>query len=491
MNVFMATLSTETNTFSPIPTGLADFQERDFYRHDGSRHPPVKSNTALIVWRELAEADGHTVCEGLCTSAQPGGTTTRHAYETLRGMLLDDVKTAGAVELVLLSLHGAMVADGTDDCEGDIIAGVRAIAGPKAKIGVLLDLHCHLTEQMRTQSDVMVLFKEYPHTDKLDRAREVYALARDAAEGRIVPVMATHDCRMVSMWPTTSEPTRSFVDRMAALEGHDGILSVSFAHGFPWGDVAEVGARMLVVADGDEGKAAALARQLGAEVWAMRDAAAVRHDSMAEAMAAARAPSSAGKPLVLADVADNAGGGAPSDSTFVLQAMLDAGLRDAVFGCVWDPVAVSFCRAGGVGARMALRIGGKSGPTSGPPLDLGVVVRGLSDDHWESGLTGNRLAFGPSAWVEADGVHVVLTSERQQTFHPDAFTGLGLLLHDKSVVVVKSIQHFHAAFAPVAREVRYVSAPGAIPPDYAAISFTKRSPNYWPRVRDPFAEGRA
>lgn len=487
MNVFMATLSTETNTFSPIPTGLADFQGRDFYRDDGSRHPPVKGNTALIVWRELAEADGHIVHEGVCTSAQPGGTTTRHAYETLRGMLLDDVRAAGSVDLVLLSLHGAMVADGTDDCEGDIIARVRAIAGPRATIGVLLDLHCHLTEQMRINAGIMVLFKEYPHTDKLDRAREVYALARDAAEGRIRPVMEYYDCRMVSMWPTTSEPTRGFVRRMAALEGKDGILSVSFGHGFPWGDVADVGARMLVVADGDPAKAAALARQLGVALWTMRDAASVRHDSIADAMDAARQPAAGGKPLVLADVADNAGGGAPSDSTFVLRAMVEAGLTDAVFGCVWDPVAVSFCQAGGVGARMGLRIGGKSGPSSGDPIDLSVIVRGLSDKHWETGLTGNRLALGASAWVEAEGIHVVLTSERQQTFHPDAFTGLGLTLHGKRVVVVKSIQHFHAAFAPIAREVRYVAAPGAIPPDYAAIPFTKRSPNYWPRVADPFA----
>ena len=447
----------------------------------------MKGNTALIVWRGLAEAEGHVVHEGVCTSAQPGGATTRHAYETLRGMLLDDLRTAGPADLILLSLHGAMVAHGTDDCEGEIIARVRAAAGPKATIGVLLDLHCHLTEQMRTNADVMVLFKEYPHTDKLDRARDVYALARDAADGRFHPVMEYYDCRMVRMWPTTSGPTRSFVRRMEALEGKDGILSVSFGHGFPWGDVADVGAKMLVVADGDAAKAAALARQLGQEVWDMRDAAAVKHDNIATAMEMARATPAGGKPLVMADVADNAGGGAPSDSTFILQAMLEAGLRDAVIGCIWDPVAVSFCQAGGVGARMALRVGGKSGPASGMPLDLDVVVRGLSDDHWETGLTENRLALGASAWVQAGGIHIVLTSERQQTFHPDAFTGLGLALHGQSVVVVKSIQHFHAAFAPIAREVRYVAAPGAIPPDYAAIPFTKRRPDYWPRVADPFA----
>jgi microcystin degradation protein MlrC len=86
---------------------------------------------------------------------------------------------------------------------------------------------------------------------------------------------------------------------------------------------------------------------------------------------------------------------------------------------------------------------------------------------------------------------VVLTHIRQQAFAPDAFTGLGLSLDDKRIVVVKSMQHFYAAFAPIASEVRYVAAPGAVPPDYGAIPYTKRSGLYWPRVADPFAEEKA
>jgi microcystin degradation protein MlrC len=53
-------------------------------------------------------------------------------------------------------------------------------------------------------------------------------------------------------------------------------------------------------------------------------------------------------------------------------------------------------------------------------------------------------------------------------------------------VVVKSTQHFHAAFAPIAGDIRYVSAPGAIPPEYEKIPFTKRVLPYWPRSADPF-----
>ncbi|GJD47831.1 hypothetical protein OPKNFCMD_0543 [Methylobacterium crusticola] len=484
--LFLAGLATETNTFAPLPTGRSAFLA-DYARRDGSRNPPRLSNLGTITWRRLAEADGHAVVESLTTFAQPGGITLRDVYEELRDTLLADLEAALPVDAVLLFMHGAMVAEGYDDCEGDTLARVRAMVGPGVTVGIELDLHCHLTETMRAAADVMVIYKEYPHTDIAERARDLYGLVMGAAEGRIRPVMAYHDCRMVSMWRTSHPPVRRFVDRMSALEGRDGILSVSFGHGFPWGDVPEVGARMLVVADGDAARAAALARTLGEELWAMRAEAETRHDTIDGAIDAALA-SRDPRPVVLADIADNAGAGAPSDNTAVLRRLVERGVRDAASGLYWDPGAVAICREAGVGARFTLRVGGKCGVASGDPVDLAVTVRGLSEHHTQGGLSGGRAVLGPSAWVEADGLHLVLTTHRQQPFAPDAFTGLGLALDDKRIVVVKSMQHFHAAFAPVASRVLYVAAPGACPPDYAAIPYLKRPAPYWPRVADPFAE---
>ena len=209
----------------------------------------------------MAEADGHTVVESLSTFAQPGGITLRAVYEELRDALLEDLKAAMPVDAVLLFMHGAMVAEGYDDCEGDTLERVRAVVGPDATIGVELDLHCHLTEAMRASADVIVIYKEYPHTDIVDRARDLYPLVVRTASKEIRPVMAYADCRIVNMWRTSREPVAGFVRRMEALEGRDGILSVSFGHGFPWGDVAEVGAKMLVVADGDAGQGAGSGRR--------------------------------------------------------------------------------------------------------------------------------------------------------------------------------------------------------------------------------------
>lgn len=486
MNLFMASLATETNTFSPIPTGRASFMERGFHRRDGSRHPPASGNIPLIEWRRMAEADGHTLVESICAGAQPAGTTLRRVYEELRDTLLDDLRAAMPVDVVLLFMHGAMVAEGTDDCEGDTLARVRQIVGPKVAIGIELDLHCHLTEQMRQAADIIITFKEYPHIDMADRARELYPLCLRAKRGEISPVMATYDCRMINMWRTPLEPMRGFVRRMAEHEGRDGILSVSFGHGFPWGDVADVGAKMLVVADGEGQAAAALAARLGHELWEMREQAAIAHDTIDGGIDAALAAQAG--PVVLADVADNAGGGAPADSTPILRRLVERGIQGVAIGIFWDPLAVRFCQEWGEGARMNLRIGGKCGAASGDPIDLPVVVRAIAEAHTETGLSGGRAQLGPSAWVESGGIDIVLVSNRHQTFHPDAFTGIGCRLDDKRIVVVKSTQHFYAGFAPMAKQVRYVAVPGAIGPDYAAIPYTKRQTPYWPRVADPFAK---
>jgi len=485
LKLFIAGLATETNTFAPLPTGRAAFLA-DYSRRNGTRAPPSLSNIGLKAWRELAEADGHEVVESISTFAQPGGTTLRGVYEELRDTLLDDLRAALPVDGVLLFMHGAMVAEGYDDCEGDTLEQVRALIGPDVTIGVEIDLHCHLTEAMRRAADVMVIYKEYPHTDIVDRARDLYPLVIGTAERRIRPVMAYADCRMVSMWRTTREPVAGFVRRMTALEGRDGILSVSFGHGFPYADVADVGAKMLVVADGDDDRAQALADELAAEVWAMRDAAATAFDTIDAAIDAAL-DSDDPRPMVLADTADNAGAGAPSDNTAVLARLVARGVKGAALGMIWDPGAVGICHEAGLGATFDLRIGGKCGVTSGEPVDLRVTVRGLSEDHSQGGLSGGRAQLGPAAWVEANGIHLVLTHKRQQPFAPDAFTGLGLTLDDKRIVVVKSMQHFYAGFIPFASTVRYVAAPGAVPPDYGAIPYTKRDPRYWPRVADPFS----
>jgi microcystin degradation protein MlrC len=491
MKIFFANLATETNTFSPIPTGHDGFHAVGYHRRDASLHPAMHGNIAQIEWRRLCGRDGHEAVESICAFAQPAGTTLKNVYEKLRDDLLDDLRAAMPVDIVLMKMHGAMVAYGYDDCEGDTCARIREVVGPDAVVGLELDLHCHLTETMRAACDAIVTYKEYPHVDVGERAVELYDLCLAAKQGKVKPAMAYYDCRMVSMWRTPVEPMKSFVAKMKALEGRDGVLSVSFGHGFPWGDVAEVGAKMVVITDGDMPKAEALARELGEEIFRIRNETNPTHDTIDAAIDRALAAPAGSKPIVFADVADNAGGGAPSDNTEILARLVARGVGGAAIGCFWDPVAVSFCAEAGLGATFDLRIGGKCGVASGDPVDLRVTVMGLAERHTQGGLSGGRAELGAAAWVRADiggGIDIILNSKRSQVFHADAFTGLGCRLDDKRIVVVKSTQHFYAGFAPLAAEVRYVATrDGAIGPDFANIAYTKRTLPFWPRVEDPFS----
>jgi len=489
MRFFIAHLATETNTFAAAPTGLGDFEETGIFRGDASRRDPQGAGAFLRYLRELVEGDGGEVVESLCTLAQPGGRTVRHVYEALRDAILADLRAAMPVDAVQLLLHGAMAADGYDDCEGDLAAQIRALVGPGVPIGLELDLHCHFTELMRRSADAIVAFKEYPHTDTDERGRELYRILKDAALGRVRPVTAVFDCKMVGLWHTTREPMAGFVRRMQAAEAEPGVLSVSLGHGFPWGDVPEAGAKLWVVTDNDPALAGSLAQALGREFWALRERIGAEVCDIDAALDAALASNAGSGPAVLADVADNPGGGAPGDSTFILRRLVERRVANAAIGALWDLGAVHACKSAGVGARMALRIGGKCGPASGLPLDLEVTVRAIVLEHSQSAL-GARERLGDCAWVEAEhGLHIMLSSIRTQTYGADAFTGAGITLADKAVVVVKSTQHFHAEFAPLARTVLYVSTPGAMSFDFAALPCRLRAPDYWPRVPDPHGFG--
>jgi len=488
MKFFIAHLATETNTFAAAPTGQGDFEEIGIYHGDASARDPHGAGAFMRFLRDLVEGDGNEVAESLCTLAQPGGRTVRHVYEALRDEILADLRAALPVDAVQLLLHGAMAAEGYDDCEGDLAAHIRAIVGPGVPIGLELDLHCHLTALMAGAADVIIAFKEYPHIDTDDRGRELYRILVDAASGRVKPVTAVFDCRMVGLWHTTREPMQGFVRQMQAAEREPGVLSVSLGHGFPWGDVPEAGAKLWVVTDNDPALARTVADRLGAAFWRLRDEIGTQVVSIDAAIDAAVAGGSPG-PVVLADIADNPGGGAAGDSTFILRRLLERGIGNVALGALWDLGAVHVCKAAGMGAELALRVGGKCGPASGQPVDLRVTVRAVVPDHTQSAL-GTRERLGDCVWVEADnGLHLLLASIRTQTYGTDAFTGIGMSLHDKDIVVVKSTQHFHAAFAPLAREVLYVSTPGAMNVDFAAIDYRRRSLVYWPRVNDPHGVG--
>lgn len=488
MRIFTASLATETNTFSPVPTDRASF-ETAFYAGPG-QHPPTPTlcSAPIVVLRRRAAEEGFTLIEGTAAWAEPGGLLQRHAYEDLRDEILAQLRAALPIDAVILGLHGAMVAQGYDDCEGDLLERVRAIIGTNVLIAAELDPHSHLTRKRVKNADILAAFLEFPHTDFVERAEHVVDLALRTLRGEIRPVMAAFDCRMIDVFPTSREPMRSFVDRLRALQGEDGILSASLIHGFMAGDVPEMGTQVLVVADGDRDKAAALARRLGLEIFAMRGRTAMPMLGIDVGIDAALATAAkkTGKPVVVADVWDNPGGGVAGDGTLILRRMLERGADNVAVATIWDPIAVSFCLAAGEGATIQLRFGGKAGPDGGAPIDAMVEVIKATPESWQS-FGASRVTLGPSALVRLAGttIEVILNTNRTQTFEPDVFSNLGLDPTAKAILLVKSTNHFYAGFAPIAEEILYIDAGAPYPSHPRETKYKKLARDIWPRVDNP------
>lgn len=480
--VFVASLATETNTFSPLRTDIQDFKD-SFYAAPGE-HPesPTLCSAVYPAARRVAVQYRWKLIEGTATWAEPGGMVNQHTWEHLRDQLLDELKAALPVDIVLLGLHGAMVAQDCADCEGELIEKVRALAGDLVHIGVTFDPHSHLSEKRVQHADVITVFKEFPHTDFVDVAENLVDLIHRMSTGNINPHMSVFDCKMIELFPSSRDPMRSFVDKIKAMEGQNTILSISVIHGFMAGDVADLGTKVLVVSDNDRHRGDALAQTLGMELFGYRGTTRPEFLSPRKALLQARLEPKG--TAVVADVWDNPGGGVAGDSTILLREMFQQGVTDAALATIWDPIAVRTCFSAGMDATLILRFGGKMSDKAGEPIDAEVVVRNLVRQATQS-FGQSTVPLGDSAWIEVNGIDVILNTVRSQVFNPDVFTNLGIDPLQKKLLVVKSTNHFHDAFSLIAASIVYAAVDGPYPNDPITNPYRNLSRNIWPRVDNP------
>ncbi|WP_368518799.1 M81 family metallopeptidase, partial [Rhizobium sp.] len=480
MRIFTAALATETNTFSPICVDRRAF-EASLYAPPGT-HPetPTLCSAPITVGRRIAVEKGWEVIEGTATWADPAGLVNRRTYEELRDEILEQLRAAMPVDAVVLGLHGAMVADGYEDTEGDFLSRVRGIVGPDILVCAELDPHSHLTAKRLAAADFFVYFKEFPHTDFVDRAEDLWRIAIDTLEGRVKPVMSVFDCRMIDVFPTSRDPMRSFVDKIVAMERADAdILSISVIHGFMAGDVPEMGTKLLVVTDNKSDKGSAIARDLGVELFSKRGTFIMpqidEKQAVSEAMAAASGP------VVIADLWDNPGGGTAGDATVILQELLDCGATDTAIGTIWDPMAVQICMAAGEGAKIPLRFGAKSAPGTGNPIDgLVKIVRLVPNAEMRFGES--FAPFGDAVHIQLDGIDIILNSTRAQSFDPSLFSVMGIDPTTKKILVIKSTNHFYASFSKIASQILYCSAGTPYPNNPARTPYRRARKDIWPMV---------
>ena len=480
--VFLGSIATETNTFSPLRTDILDFKE-SFYASPG-QHPKTPTLCSAIYPAAQARADelNWQIIEGTASWAEPGGIVNQQTWEFLRDQLVNELKAAMPVDIVLLGLHGAMVSQDCLDCEGELVSAVREIVGPSAIIGATFDPHSHLSELRTKNLNLITVFKEFPHTDFVQVAEVLVELTHLASLGKVKPVISTFDCKMIEVLPTSREPMRSFIDKIKLLETQKNILSISVIHGFMAGDVPDLGSRILVITDNAKSEGDRLAAELGFELFSMRGK--TRPEFLTAKVAFDTAEVSTASTVVIADVWDNPGGGVPGDSTILLREMLKRGIKDAALATIWDPIAVRTCFSAGVGATFRLRFGAKLSEFAGEPLDADVIVRQTMREAVQS-FGQSVVPLGDAVWIEVGGIDVILNSVRSQVFNPDAFSNFGIDLKKKKILVVKSTNHFYDAFSRISDDILYAAVDGPYPSQPETNAYHNLMRKIWPRVENP------
>ncbi|MBV7484643.1 M81 family metallopeptidase [Bordetella sp. BOR01] len=482
--VLVAEFMHETNTFSIRPTGLEAFQACTLHFGDDIPRHYRGTRSSMGAAFEAADEFGWTLAHPVVASANPSGRVTDDFFDDTCARIL---AAASQADGVLLHLHGAMSVASHDDGEGELLERLRSRIGAQVPVVAVLDLHATVTQQMADHASALIAYRTYPHVDQYERTWQGARLLARAMAGEISPRVAL--ARRPILYAldggrTTSAPMIELLRRGDAIEAEGQALAVSIQAGFSSADVHDIGPSVAVTVDGDPTAGQAIAEQLMDYVWDERHYSTIHFTPVAEAVRQAAQPGDTGQPLVIADYADNPGAGAYGDSTTLLKAMVEADLQNVAFYAICDPQAAREAAAAGVGSTITLQVGGKTDPTQGGgPLTLTGYVATITDGRFIAyGPMGGGVArnYGLSVLFRVGGIDIVFISNNGQATDLGQLSSLGIDPNRKSTLVVKSMQHFRAAFEPIARQVLEVDAGALCTKDFKGRPYQRVRRPLWP-----------
>ncbi len=475
--VLTAEVAHETNTFSRIATDEQAFCDGFFFVGDDAIAARGDHNTELAGFLDIAKKYDWQLDHILSANAGPSGKVTTAAFDWLVDPIVAALE-ADRYDGILLGLHGAMVTDFCEDGEGELLQRLRAVLGTKIPIAITLDLHANVTGQMCDLANIIVSYKTYPHIDMRDCARQAGEILQRSLTGEISPrTIRVHRPMLeeVNGGRTDVGPMIERVEAAKAWELRPDAYAVSINAGFASADIAEVGPTVLVTAEGEMDAHRVFAENLADDIWKRRHQVLNHYLDVDSAAAIARHFNSAEGPLVIADYADNPGGGGYGDSTNLLRALLDAGVTDACFGPMVDGEAVEQLYQHEIGASVPVKLGGKTDSAfGGGPLDLTVELLSKNDGTYTGGgamMGGLQRSFGPTVVARAGGIQILITTIAQQMLDLQQFKSFGIIPESKQTIALKSMQHFRADFEPIAGQVIVCDSGALCTPDYQKMRY--------------------
>ncbi|MGI6603584.1 MAG: M81 family metallopeptidase [bacterium] len=463
----------ETNVFCSTKTDIPQFQARSLKL--GDEILPFFKGVRVEMGGIIAgcEEEGLEMVPSVAANAMPGGLVTQEAFEFVRDEMVKAIKSVGSVDGIVLSLHGAMVVENYSDGEGMLLTALREVVGPDVPIMASLDHHTNLTNTMLEQATALFAYDTYPHIDQYDRGYEAAKTMARVLRGEINPVM--HGKRVPILAPalqTAKAPMKDFLEMAHRWEEDPRVISVSVIAGFPWADIPDCGCAVIAVTDEDGKLAQEIVDSIADNIWARREECVLTPVPLEEAVR--RAMEAPEGPVVLADVADNPGGGGSGDTIYILKELLRQGAKNVAMAIIWDPETIEQAVAAGVGSRIKVRLGGKMEPQFPDSIEVEATVKTIADGIFiNKGPMGRGLRndVGRLVALDIDGIEVVIPERRIQPWDPEIFRRVGIEPTDKQIVVVKSSLHFRAAFTPIASEIIEVDAPGITAINFHQFNF--------------------
>jgi microcystin degradation protein MlrC len=468
----------ETNTFSPVPTPLSRFFRGAPDILEGERAIRAYENTdsGLGGYIEVARRVGAEIVVPVAAESWPSGPASSDTHEALCKRVLDQVRRGG-FDAILLDLHGAMVAEGVEDAEGDLLRRLREI-DPKTPVAVTLDMHANIYADIVDHATVISGFHTYPHVDIREAGVRAANVIVRTLKGEIKPVMTWASKPMlphVMCQGTHAEPNKSLQERCKQLEA-GGVLAASVFVGFPHADIREAGLSAVVCTDGNLAQAEQYRDELLDRAWNDRAKWVFHPEPLVPTITRAKAIEHG--PVVLLDHFDNTGSGGTMDTTAVLAEVLRQELDNVVFYAICDPQAAREAAAAGVGNPITLALGGKVAMPAikqpSEPLTVTGRVKLVFDGVYLNRgpmYRGVRNDTGLTVVIDTGQVEIVVVSRHQEPFDINCLLSAGIDPLQKRYVVLKSRVHWRAGFSDMATDVIECTGVGVTTSDYGQLEF--------------------
>lgn len=486
MKILIARMNHETNTFSPVATPLESFGPAGPIYDADAFDANFGKRTAMAAFIDIAMQHGAEIITPIDATAYPSRRVAADAYEHIVETIVSQV---GGSDALMLDLHGAMVAEQTDDGEGDLLERLR-MAAPGIPIAVALDLHGNVTQKMVDNADVIVSFKTYPHIDMYETGAQAGRLLLAKLNEQVDPVLAWRRLPLVTHTLRSGNESGAMRRAIEAAQAAEfrGMPAVSILAGFGLADIPYPCISVVVVGDGDRAAAQAVADEIAEQIWDEREGFTYEREPLAASLQRAReSAADSDRPVLLLDHGDNCMSGGTCDTMDVLMAALDTGMHGILAGLYCDPEAVGRMHEAGVGARVTLPVGNKLSLAhlgrDAHPVTMEGTVLALSDGWYTitgPTYTGQRACMGRSAVLDIGPARLVITERTHEPWDLGVFESLGQDPRGARYLLLKSRMYCRPVFVPISAALVECDSPGATSADWTMFPYRQRARPLYP-----------